>query len=302
MVYTLTPMMVTRSARRMSFASLVAACCAAFGIALAPVLTAAEVERTGGPFVPTPQTVVDAMLDLAKVTKDDFVIDLGSGDGRIVLTAAQRYSARGVGVDIDPELVEKSNAEAMKRGMSERIKFMQKDVLQADVADATVLTLYLLPGMMKSLQAKLVRELRPGTRIVSHDFAFGDWKADRELSVDVPEKFGQTGQWKSTLYYWVVPAQVAGAWQVNVDGLRPELLLSLEQRYQDLQGTVTTGDRRRPIANARVAADRIAFTLELADGAYEFKGVIAENTIEGEALHAGRTSTWRAVRAASPGG
>jgi hypothetical protein len=246
--------------------------------------------------------VVDAMLDLAKVTKDDFVIDLGSGDGRIVLTAGERYSARGVGVDIDPELVDKSNAEAKKRGMGERIRFIQKDVLQADVANATVLTLYLLPGMMQSLQTKLVRELRPGTRIVSHDFAFGDWKADREVSVDVPEKFGQPGQWKSTLYYWVVPARVSGAWQVSVDGRGEGLLLSLDQRYQSLNGAASTGEKRAPVANGRVEADRIEFRLQLADGPYEFKGLVQGDTMRGEAVHAGRTSRWRAVKATPAAG
>jgi SAM-dependent methyltransferase len=265
------------------------------------VASAADVERTGGPFVPTPQTVVDAMLDLAKVRADDFVVDLGSGDGRIVLTAAQRFSARGVGVEIDPELVEKSNAEAKKRGMSQRIKFIQKDVLQADVREATVLTLYLLPGMMQSLQSKLVRELRPGTRIVSHDFAFGDWKADRELSVDVPEKFGQPGQWKSTLYYWVVPARIAGAWKVSLNGDASEdLLLSLDQRYQNLNGAANVGGKRVPFSNARVEADRIEFKLELADGAYEFRGLVDGDTMHGEAVHAGRTTPWRASKAGSP--
>ena len=171
----------------------------AFAIVCASA-AAADVERTGGPYVPTPQVVVDAMLDLAKVGPRDFVVDLGSGDGRIVLTAAQRYSARGFGVDIDPELVQLSNDEAKKRGMGERVSFRQQDVMQAKIDEATVVTLYLLPGMMQQLQAKFTKELKPGTRIVSHDFPFGDWKPDRELTVDVPEKYGTPGQWKSTLF------------------------------------------------------------------------------------------------------
>jgi SAM-dependent methyltransferase len=282
----------------MSLASLLGACCAAAAVFFAPALVAADVQRTGGPFVPTPQSVVDAMLDLAKVTADDFVVDLGSGDGRIVLTAAQRYSARGVGVDIDPELVEKSNAEAQKRGMAGRIKFLQKDVLQADVSDATVLTLYLLPGMMSSLQAKLMHELRPGTRIVSHDFPFGEWKADREVSVEVPEKFGQPGQWRSTLYYWLVPARVAGAWQVSFGGEGSDsVLLWLDQRYQNLKGAANAGGKRITVSNARVEADRIEFRLELVDGAYDFTGLIHGENMHGEASHAGRTSRWSAVKA-----
>jgi hypothetical protein len=246
--------------------------------------------------------VVDAMLDLAKVKADDFVVDLGSGDGRIVLTAAQRFSARGVGVEIDPELVAKSNAEAKKRGMGERIRFIQNDVLQADVREATVLTLYLLPGMMQNLQSKLVRELKPGTRIVSHDFAFGDWKADREVSVDVPEKFGQPGQWKSTLYYWVVPARIGGAWKLSVnDGASEDLLLSLDQRYQNLNGAANAGGKRIPVSFARVNADRIEFKLELADGPYEFRGLIDGDNMHGEAVHAGRTSRWNAIKTSSAG-
>src|SRR5688572_294941 len=141
----------------------------------AAVLGAAEYERTGGPYVPTPQTVVDAMLDFAKVGPRDFVVDLGSGDGRIILTAAQRYKARGFGVDIDPELVQQSNAEAQRRGLAERVTFKEQDVLQARIEEASVVTLYLLPGMMESLQVKFLRELKPGTRIVSHDFPFADW-------------------------------------------------------------------------------------------------------------------------------
>src|SRR5689334_13151084 len=121
---------------------------------------AADVERTGGPYVPTPQAVVDAMLDFGKVGPQDFVIDLGSGDGRIVLTAAQKYRARGMGFDIDPDLVQSSNAEAQKRGIADRVRFVQQDVLQAKIDQATVVTLYLLPGMMQNLQSKFIRELR----------------------------------------------------------------------------------------------------------------------------------------------
>jgi hypothetical protein len=286
----------------MSFAYSLAAYVAAASLVCSSAAFAADVERTGGPFVPTPQTVVDAMLDLAKVKADDFVVDLGSGDGRIVLTAAQRYKARGVGVEIDPELVEKSNAEAKKRGMGERIRFIQKDVLQADVREATVLTLYLLPGMMQNLQAKLVRELKTGTRIVSHDFAFGDWKADREVSVDVPEKFGQAGPWKSTLYYWVVPARIAGAWKVRLNGGASEdLLLSLDQRYQTVSGAANIGGKRIPVSLARLEADRIEFKLELAEGAYEFRGVIDGDSMHGEAVHGGRTNRWEAIRTSSAG-
>jgi SAM-dependent methyltransferase len=260
-------------------------------------LYAADIERTGGPYVPTPQTVVDAMLDFAKVGPKDFVIDLGSGDGRIVLTAAQRYSARGQGFDIDPELVEQSNAEAKKRGLADRVSFVLQDVLQARIDSATVVTLYLLPGMMQNLQAKFIRELKPGTRIVSHDFPFGDWKPDRETSVDVPEKYGSPGQWKSTLFYWVVPARVQGAWQVSAPGVSAQpLALALQQQYQVLEGSTNAAGKAVPLAGGKVDAERVSFKLALPAGTYEFKGAVEGNRMRGEATSGGRSFPWTAVR------
>jgi len=264
---------------------------------LSSVATAADVERTGGPYVPTPQVVVDAMLELAEVGPRDFVIDLGSGDGRIVLTAAEKHSARGFGVDIDPELVQQSNAEAKKRGFGERVSFLQQDVMQAKIGEATVVTLYLLPGMMQQLQAKFSRELKPGTRIVSHDFPFGEWKPDREVSVDVPEKYGTPGQWKSTLFYWVVPAQVRGAWGLSAPGLTAQpLALALEQQYQFVQGVAAGNGKSVPLTGGKLDADRITFKLALPGGAYEFKGVVEGERMLGEAVHAGRSVPWSAVR------
>ena len=272
----------------------------AFGLTTAAF--AADVERTGGPYVPTPQAVVDAMLDFGKVGPRDFVIDLGSGDGRIVLTAAQRYKARGMGFDIDPELVQQSNAEAQKRGLADRVSFVQQDVLQAKIDHATIVTLYLLPGMMQNLQAKFIRELKPGTRIVSHDFPFGDWKPDRETSVDVPEKYGTPGQWKSTLFFWVVPAQVHGAWQITAPGLATEpFALTLQQQFQMLEGAATARGRSVPVAGGRVEADHVAFKLAMpAGGTYEFKGVVEGERMRGEAVQGGRAVAWTATRARVP--
>lgn len=160
---------------------------------------------TGGPYVPTPQRVVEAMLKIAGVSERDFVIDLGSGDGRIVITAAQKHGARGKGYDIDGELVDRSNAAAQKLKLGSRVKFEQRDVLKADLAGATVITLYLLPGMMHELKSKLLRELKPGTRIVSHDFDFGDWKPERSLQIDLDEKYDISGSWSSMIHLWTVP-------------------------------------------------------------------------------------------------
>lgn len=167
---------------------------------------AADLPLTGGPYVPTPPRVVEEMLKVAGVGDRDFVVDLGSGDGRIVITAAQQHGARGRGYDIDGELVARSNAAARKLGLQQRVSFREQDVLQADIGEATVVTLYLLPEMMQQLRAKLLRELKPGTRIVSHDFDFGDWKPDRSIELVLDQKYDITGSWTSTIHLWTVPA------------------------------------------------------------------------------------------------
>jgi ribosomal protein L11 methylase PrmA len=171
----------------------------------------ADFDRSGGPYVPTPPAVVEAMLKLANVGPADYVIDLGSGDGRIVLMAATKFNARGMGVDIDPELVERANASARKLGVADRAKFEVRDALKADVGQATVMTLYLLPGMMASLQQKLLAELKPGTRIVSHDFTFDKWKPDRTVTVETEEKYEMTGFWTSDVHLWIVPSPAQSA-------------------------------------------------------------------------------------------
>jgi predicted O-methyltransferase YrrM len=149
-------------------------------------------------YVPTPQTVVDEMLALAKVTKDDVIYDLGSGDGRIPITAAQKFGARGVGIDINPERIREANENAQKAGVTDRVTFLQQDLFQSDFSEATVVTLYLLPELNVKLRPQLFKQLKPGTRIVSHDFDMGDWKPDQVVQT-------QEG---STIYYWVIPEQI----------------------------------------------------------------------------------------------
>ncbi|MHC5749235.1 MAG: class I SAM-dependent methyltransferase [Nostoc sp.] len=155
-------------------------------------------ERPGDvPYVPTPQPVVDAMLQVAKVNKNDVLYDLGSGDGRIVNTAAQKFGTRGIGIDINPERIQEANTNAQKAGVTDRVKFVQQDLFTTDFSEATVVTLYLLPEVNAKLRPKLLSELKPGTRIVSHAFDMGDWKPDQTLNVE-----------GKTIYYWVVPEQV----------------------------------------------------------------------------------------------
>ncbi|MBN1209701.1 MAG: class I SAM-dependent methyltransferase [Myxococcaceae bacterium] len=147
------------------------------------------------PFVPTPQDAVDQMLALAGVTQEDRVYDLGSGDGRIVITAVQKYGARGVGVDINPERIAEANENARRAGVADRVEFRQGDLFKADIGDATVVTLYLLPTVNERLKPKLLAELKPGTRVVSHAFDMGDdWKPVRQMDVN-----------GRTLYLWIVP-------------------------------------------------------------------------------------------------
>ena len=152
-------------------------------------------------YVPTPNEVVDQMLALAKVTKNDVLYDLGSGDGRIVITAARKFGTRGTGIDINPERIKEANENARKAGVTNRVQFRQQDLFEADISKATVVTLYLLPDINVKLRPKLFKELKPGTRIVSHDFDMGEWKPERVVQVQGPNR-------EHTVYYWVVPKQV----------------------------------------------------------------------------------------------
>ncbi len=159
------------------------------------VSLAQEKKKLDVPYVPTPQSVVDAMLELAAVSKNDVVYDLGCGDGRIVITAAKKFGARGIGVDIDPERIKEANANAQQAGVSDRVKFVEQDLFQTDFKEASVVTLYLLPDINLRLRPKLLSELKPRTRVVSHAFDMGDWKPDKTVSVDELR----------TIYLWVIP-------------------------------------------------------------------------------------------------
>jgi SAM-dependent methyltransferase len=150
-------------------------------------------------YVPTDEDIVKVMLDIAQVTKDDILYDLGSGDGRIPIAAAKRFDARGVGIEIDPALVAESKANALRAGVAERVRFIEGDIFEADVKDATVVTLYLGLEVNLRLRPKLLADLKPGTRIVSHNYDMGDWKPDKAIRVDFP--YGSSHM----VYFWVVP-------------------------------------------------------------------------------------------------
>lgn len=155
------------------------------------------------PFVPTPQPVVNAMLELAKVNSNDVLYDLGSGDGRIPITAAQKYNVRrATGIEINPELVRRSQVNAQQAKVGDRVQFYQQDLFDADLSNATVVTLYLLADVNLRLRPKLLRELKPGTRVVSHNYSMGDWKPERVVQVE------SSGGRRHTIYYWVVPETI----------------------------------------------------------------------------------------------
>jgi predicted O-methyltransferase YrrM len=177
------------------------------GAAAAPQAGGQAAEQKRSPdviYVPTPQEVVDEMLKMANVTKNDVIYDLGSGDGRIVITAAQKYGARGIGIDIDPQRIQEANENAKKAGVTDKVKFLQQDLFASDFSDATVVTLYLLPSLNVKLRPKLWSELKPGTRVVSHSFDMGDW---------APEKTADVNGRK--IYYWTIPPKGAAASAAN---------------------------------------------------------------------------------------
>jgi hypothetical protein len=270
---------------------------------LARIALAADIElqRTGGPYVPTPQIVVDEMLRMAKVGADDFVVDLGSGDGIIVLTAATRLKARGFGVDIDPELVQLSNSEAKKRGVADRASFRVMDVFKADISKATVVTLYLLPGMMTDLRSKIFGELKPGTRVVSHDYHFGDeWRPDDQYTWDVPEKEKVNGVPRATIYLWIIPARVAGRWQLRLAApVAEQYDLTLKQNYQSLEGTVSSGGAKGiRLTQSYLLGEDISFAFPSGGDRHRFRGRISGNTMEGTVELAGGKgpAKWTAMR------
>jgi len=204
-------------------------------------------------WVPTPQAVVDKMLDLARLTPKDYLIDLGSGDGRTVITAAKR-GARALGIEYNPDMVELSKKNASAAGVTERAEFMQADLFEMDLSRATVITMFLLPDINLKLRPKLLG-LRPGTRIVSNTFTMGDWQPDAKQTVESCD-----GSWCTALF-WIVPARVAGQWRL------PQGELTLKQSFQMLSGTLTNGERTVPI-KGKVRGEEIVITA----GSKEYHG------------------------------
>ena len=253
------------------------------------------------PFVITPNVVVDTMLDMAGVRATDFLIDLGSGDGRIVITAAKRYGARGFGVDYDPRLVKMAKENARKVGVADRITFVEQDLFKTDIGQASVVTMYLLEEYMLALRPKLFA-LKAGTRLVSHDYHMGEWQPDAKVKIDVPDK--PVGAEKASwIYYWLVPAKVEGAWTTRVPGPKGwvDAELRLEQQFQKFSGEAVIEGRHLPIERASLIGDRVSFRVEDGERTIRFEGQVKTGRMQGQvAADGGRTLRWRALRAASP--
>jgi precorrin-6B methylase 2 len=207
------------------------------------------------PFITTPEEVVERMLELAATKADDLVVDLGSGDGRIVIMAAKKFGARGLGIELDQRLVDQSKDNARAAGVADRVSFVQGDVLTADMSKASVVTVYLLPGLIGQLQQRFTGELRPGTRIVSHAFGMAGWAPDRTGLMRLSKPHRGQGD-ESRLFLWIVPADVRGVWRG--DGRR----FTIEQNYQTIEvdgvaGKVSGYEISWGQFRGRVAGDRI---------------------------------------------
>lgn len=227
-------------------------------------------------WVPTPQALVDKMLDIAKVTPKDYLIDLGSGDGRTVITAARR-GIRALGIEYNPDMVELSKRNAAKAGVGDRASFVKADLFESDFSKATVITMFLLPDINIRLRPKILN-LKPGTRVVSNSFTMGDWKADDTVMV----KEGCASY--CTAYLWIVPAKVEGNWQLD-DGE-----LALTQTYQMISGSLTRGGKTVQLANGKLKGDQITFN---AAGSV-YHGRVSGNSMAGTISSGG---DWTASRA-----
>jgi precorrin-6B methylase 2 len=225
-------------------------------------------------WVPTPQTLVNKMLDMAKVTPQDFVMDLGSGDGRTVITAAKR-GARAMGVEYNPDMVELSKKNAQEAGVPGKATFVKADLFETDFSQATVVTMFLLPTINMKLRPKIL-ELKPGTRIVSNTFTMEDWEADETANVTE-----DCTSWCTALL-WIVPAKVEGTWTMT-----PQGELKLTQKFQMLTGTVGN----TPVSDAKLRGDEISFTA----GGVKYTGKVSGNSMSGN-MSGGRNGSWTATK------
>ena len=266
-------------------------------LCLALTANAADLQpvKDAGPYVPSPQSVVSDMLRYADVGPDDFLIDLGSGDGRIVLTAAKVFGARGFGVEIKEELVTRANEAAQKEGLAERVRFMKQDLFKTDISQASVITMYLLPDTVNLLKDKFLSELRPGTRIVSHDYPLTGWIPEKYVQMDLEDKIQISGVTTTLIYLYVVPAKVAGSWSARMPAAvsKNPATLSLKQQLTRVSGSARLDGREVALEDVKLRGDRISFRLAGRKG--EFSGQVRGSAIEGAFDSGGTKSAWSAT-------
>jgi precorrin-6B methylase 2 len=237
---------------------------------------AAQEVNTPAPFITTPDEVVERMLALAGTGAGDFVIDLGSGDGRIVIAAAKKFGARGLGVDIDEKLVKLSRENAQAAGVAERAQFEERDALKTELAPATVVTIYLLPFLIDQLQPRLLDELRPGARVVTHAFAMKGWKPDRIEEVRLSRPHPGQGD-ESRIFLWVVPAQARGEWQGRSVRLR------ISQNFQEIDVEGEIFGAPLVVHQAKLEGAAISFSGE----GFSYRGRVGTDRIVGELTRGG---------------
>jgi len=235
-----------------------------------------------GPYVPSPQSVVSDMLKLADVGKDDFVVDLGSGDGRIVRTAALVFGARGFGVDIKDELVRQANADAAREGIADRVKFVNADLFKTDISQATVLTMYLLPNTVNLLRNKLLNELRPGTRVLSHDYPLSGWIPEKYVQMDLEDKVKISGVTTTLIYLYVVPAKLGGRWSASTSA--GQMTLDLKQQITRVSGTARLNGKAVPLEDVKLRGERFSFRA----GGNEYSGRVEGASMRGDGWSAQR--------------
>jgi hypothetical protein len=255
---------------------------AALAAGLAVSFAAAQAQEGQGDvvYVPTPQAVVDEMLTMAKVGPSDFLIDLGSGDGRMVITAAKKFGARGFGVDLDTYLLAEANENARKAGVADRAQFFERNIFETRLDAATVITTYLLPELNLKLRPTILN-LKPGTRVVAHDYHMGEWLPDEQKTIPAPGKtVGQPGV--SYVFLWYVPAVIAGKWQSTIDGTAYEF--NFDQLFQQIEGTMRAGNDSTAF-RTKVLGDKLRFVALPKHGQqtvrYEFSGQVKGDTIAG---------------------
>jgi SAM-dependent methyltransferase len=248
----------------------------------------AQNERLDVPYVPTPPHVVERMLELAKVGKDDFVIDLGSGDGRIAIAAAKDFGARSLGVDIDPQRVAEANENASKAAVTDRVSFRRQNLFETEIKDANAITMYLLSSVNLQIRPRLLDELRPGTRLVSHAFGMAAWQPDVHEKVD-----------NRDVYLWIVPAKAAGQWRVK-DGSR-SFTMQFFQNFQEINGAALIDGRSVPLVNGKLTGESIVFSLELDGKPQIFQGKVAGDRMEATDGPLAPRRDWSAARTSEPG-